>query len=581
VSDQLSSAGFAEAVEDFRRARRAASLEQIISRISGRSAELLSYERVRRQLGAGGQKVQVRRNIPLDAIIGSVGRYTDFTRSFLPKEGIDEHRWARVKTEVTGLVGLPPIEVYQIGEAYFVRDGHHRVSVARRLEAKTIDAYVTEIQTKVPLSPDTQPDELILKAEYADFLAHTQLDELRPEANLEVTVPGQYQVLEEHISVHRYFMGLERNREIDYHEAVVHWYDAFYLPVVEVIHSSGILRDFPGRTETDLYLWVLDHRAALADELGWEVGPAAAAADLAAQRSRRPERVLSRAGRHVLETVLPDGLVGGPPAGAWRRERSAGRDRDRLFDHILVAIDGEQGGWRALTWALDLATREGARLYGLHVVAAEADRESEGTRAVQIEFERLCRGADIQGDLAVGVGQVSRLVCERARLMDLVVLGLSHPYAADPIARLGSGLHTILRRSSAPVTAVPPSGAHLGQVLLAYDGSPKASEALFVATYLAGRRDVPLAILTVVEGDRVTSEALAYAHTYAGKHGVQADLVEERGPAAEAIMTVADQNGADLIIMGGYGSSPMVESALGSTVEHVLESSSCAVLVCQ
>jgi hypothetical protein len=143
--------------------------------------------------------------------------------------------------------GLPPIEVYQIGEAYFVRDGNHRVSVARELDAPTIQAYVTEVRTKVPLSPDDQPDDLILKAEYADFLEQTQLDKLRPGANLSLTVPGRYRTLQEHIAVHRYYMGLDQEREIPYEEAVTHWYDEVYLPVVQVIQERGILRDFPER----------------------------------------------------------------------------------------------------------------------------------------------------------------------------------------------------------------------------------------------------------------------------------------------------------------------------------------------
>ncbi|NIU60739.1 MAG: universal stress protein, partial [Pseudomonas stutzeri] len=225
-----------------------------------------------------------------------MGRYNDFTRSFLPRQDSDQERWAKVHVAATGLVGLPPIEVYQIGEAYFVLDGNHRVSVARQLGATHIQAYVTEVRTRVPLSPDVQPDDLILKAEYADFLEHTCLDEIRPEADLSVTAPGQYRVLEEHIEVHRYFMGLEQEREIPYEEAVGHWYDEVYLPVVQVIRERGILRDFPGRTETDLYLWLSEHRAALEQALGWEIEPEAAATDLAAQFSPRPQRVVARVG---------------------------------------------------------------------------------------------------------------------------------------------------------------------------------------------------------------------------------------------------------------------------------------------
>lgn len=112
------------------------------------------------------------------------------------------------------LGGLPPIDVYQIGEVYFVKDGNHRVSVARQMGATHIQAYVTQIETGVPLLPDVQPDDLILKAEYAGFLEETHLDQVRPGVDLNMTVPGQYDKLKEHIEVHRHYMGLEQRREI-------------------------------------------------------------------------------------------------------------------------------------------------------------------------------------------------------------------------------------------------------------------------------------------------------------------------------------------------------------------------------
>jgi nucleotide-binding universal stress UspA family protein len=101
-----------------------------------------------------------------------------------------------------------------------------------------------------------------------------------------------------------------------------------------------------------------------------------------------------------------------------------------------------------------------------------------------------------------------------------------------------------------------------------------------VATYLAGRWDVPLVVLTVME-EGVVEEMAAYALTYAEEHGVQATRVEKQGPAAETILLTAEESATDLIVMGGYGSSPMVEWALGSTVEEILQSSRWPVLVCQ
>jgi hypothetical protein len=140
-----------------------------------------------------------------------VGRYADFTRSFLPKECVDAHRWARVEVAATGLVGLPPIEVHQIGEVYFVLDGNHRVSVASRLGATHMEAHVTELKSRVALSPDDQPDDLIIKAEYTELLERTGLHKIRPHADLRLTAPGGCRLLEEHIQVHHYFRELVRN----------------------------------------------------------------------------------------------------------------------------------------------------------------------------------------------------------------------------------------------------------------------------------------------------------------------------------------------------------------------------------
>jgi nucleotide-binding universal stress UspA family protein len=576
-----SSLSFRSAVLDFRRARRRAAMEQILARLTGKSADLLSYEEVRQKLKVRSSGKQELKEVPLDAIVGSVGRYADFTRSFLPRQDSDEERWARVKVAVTDLSGLPPVKVYQVGEAYFVLDGHHRVSVARQFGATHIQAYVTEIRTKVSLSPDIQPDDLIWKAEYADFLEHTHLDELHPEADLSVSIPGQYQVLEEHIEVHRYFMGLEQEREIPYEEAVTHWYDEIYWPVVQVIRERDILRDFPGRTETDLYLWVSEHRAALEKELEWGIRAEAAAADLAAQLSPRPQRVVARIGEKILDAVTPNGFKAGPPPGQWRSEQLEACEYDRLFADILVPVSGEEIGWQALEQALEVARREGARLYGLHIVSLEAQRDSEEAHAVQAEFNRRCKAAGIPGELAIEVGGMARKICERARWTALVVVHLAHPPAPQPLARLSSGFRTLIRRCPRPVLAVPRASSHLDCALLAYDGSPKADEALFIATYLSCRWNITLVVVTVIEAGRTTLETLTRAQSYLETHRVQAAFVKESGSVAEVILKTAEEHESGLIIMGGYGLSPMLEVVLGSTVDQVLRSSRRPMLICQ
>ncbi len=569
------------ALRDFYEARRRASMEAILARLTGRSANLFSYEEVRHKLKARGSVDRGLQDIPLDAIVGSVGRYTDFTRSFLPRRDSDRERWARVKARVTDMGGLPPIEVYQIGQAYFVRDGNHRVSVAREVGAPSIQAYVTEVRTKVPLSPDDQLDDLILKAEYADFLDHTRLDNLRPEADLSVTVPGRYRSLEEHIEVHRYFMGLEQQREIPYQEGVTHWHDEIYLPVVQVIRERGILREFPGRTETDLYLWIAEHRADIEERLGWDIRPDTAATDLAAESGARPQRVVARVGERILDAITPDELEAGPSPGEWRRGHVIAGQRDHLFADILVPVSGEETGWHALDQALEVARKEGGRLRGLHVVPSKAQRDGQPAQAVQAEFIRRCETAGVEGKLAIEAGPVTRNIYERTRWTDLVVVSLAYPPPSQPAAKLTSGFRTLIRRSASPILAVPACCIPLDSALLAYDASPRADEALFVAAYLAGRWHISLTVVTVVENGRLPPQALTRARDYLEAHAVQAHCVEESGPVPEMILKTAAEQESNLIIMGGYGHSPVLEVALGSALDQVLRASQKPTLICR
>ena len=575
----------ASAVEDFHRARLRAKLEGIVARLTGRSAELLSYEEVRRSLRARERHGEHLEDIPLNAIVGSVGRYRDFTRSFLPKQASTRDRWARVEVAMTGFEGVPPIEVYQVGDAYFVRDGNHRVSVARELGADHIQAYVTEVDVKVSLTPDVEPDDLILKAEHADFLEHTRLDQSRPQADLRVTVPGQYRVLEQHIDVHRYFMGVNEERHVPYEEAAAHWTDTVYLPVVHLIRQRGILRDFPERTETDLYLWLAEHKAELEEELGWQVTPEMAASDLSERFSQQPARVVQRIGKRMLDTLTPEELEPGPPPGQWREEQLEPRQDDRLFASILVAIRGDERGWAALDQALAVAHREGARLQGLHVLAAEEQMQEPAAQSIQDTFAQRCGQVGVQGRLAFDVGPIHRKICDRARWTDLVVTSLSYPPQPGPVSKMSSGIVSMIRRCPRPVLVVPGDASPLKHALLAYDGTPKAREALFVATYLAGSWGIPLAVVHVSEADRAGQEILADARDYLHDHGLDAKLEEvalqDDERVADAILRTAVDQECDLVLMGGYGVGPVLEAVIGSTVDRMLRKSARPILICR
>ncbi len=572
---------FWRAAQDFQEARRKADMEELMARLTGKKPlGLLHFETVRQQLRARVTTDRGVQDIPLAAVIGSVDRYADFTRDFLPRESVNSERWTRVLMATNDLSGLPPIEVYKLGEVYFVKDGNHRVSVARQLGATHIQAYVIELQTRVPLTPDVQPEELIIKAEYADFLEHTRLDDLRPDSDLQFTEPGRYATVEEHIQLHRYFMGLDFQRDISPEEAVTHWYDTVYLPGVQVIRNRGMLRDFPGRTEADLYLWVVEHRAELEECLGWKIGPEEAATDLIGRFGLKKPNLIAKLSNQLLDSVTPDTLEAGPEPGIWRRDWLAGRQSDHLFSEILVSVNGEEVGWCALEQAFIVARREESRLRGLHVLP-EGQKDSEAARAVQAEFDRRCQAAGVAGHLVLESGAVGRTICDRARWVDLVSLTLAYPPGEQFLARLGSGFRAVLRRCPRPVLAVPKMVTPMERALLAYDGSPRAEEALYVATYLAGHWQIPLVVLTILEEGRTSHATQEHACNYLSQCCVDATFVEESGPVASVILETAEAYKTDFIIMGNYGFNPVLEVMLGSAVDQVLRESHRPMLICR
>lgn len=276
------------AQDDFKEARRKAFLSELIDTVRRKPSELLSFEDVRMRLNIRGQRYLGHQTIPLDHIIGSEGRYADFDRRFLPRKDTLKGRWSSVDVALIQSIELPPIDVYKIGDVYFVRDGNHRVSVARQQGAAFIDAYVIELLVDVPLDADLSVRDLMIKEEYSDFLEWTNLAALRPDQRIEFTEPGGYLELVRHINAHRYYMGLERNQPIDRDTAVADWYDNVYMPIVHVIRQQDVLRAFPGRTEADLYRWIMEHRWYTRERTGNDPGPATATSNYVAQFGRKP-----------------------------------------------------------------------------------------------------------------------------------------------------------------------------------------------------------------------------------------------------------------------------------------------------
>jgi hypothetical protein len=264
---------------DFETARIQAFLREAGAVIRGDTRPLLSFDEVRRAARLEGQSYTGLKDVPIADIRGSVGRPNDFDASFLPVKPQMRKRWAQLDEAMRRGEAVPPIEVYHLGDVYFVKDGHHRVSVARHLGWKTIPARVIEVKTRAPLGGDMDAAALLQAREYVDFLERTQLDRVRPQASIAVSRLGRYDRIFEDILGHRYFMGLQQYREVSIAEASASWYDNVYKPIADLIREYNILEHFPGRTEADLYLWITARWLELSRQQK-PAGPAEAIADI-------------------------------------------------------------------------------------------------------------------------------------------------------------------------------------------------------------------------------------------------------------------------------------------------------------
>ncbi|MBI4770093.1 MAG: hypothetical protein HY784_06685 [Chloroflexi bacterium] len=218
----------ARVARDYASARRRAFFRGLLALLHGRPNQLLAFQDVNQKLRLGGPIYRGVQAVPLTQIVGSVDRYRDFDREFLPTQSHTAGRWRSISRA-------------WLGQQY-------------------IDAEVRECAVKVPVTPDLLASDLERMGEKVEFLERTVLDRCCPGASIELTILGGYGRLLEHIAVHKYFMGLENRRDITDAEAVRHWHEAVYLPVVGVIRRSQILEEFPHNTEADLYLWAMDHQ---------------------------------------------------------------------------------------------------------------------------------------------------------------------------------------------------------------------------------------------------------------------------------------------------------------------------------
>lgn len=563
---------YRQALDDFRRARSKAAMQRFWAGIRGRSLDLLPYDEISTKLRAVSRTDRGIKQVPLKDIVGSVNRIQDFDRNFLPLRDDDIYRWAGVKTAMTSPLakGVPPVSLYQIGDAYFVLDGNHRVSIAKEMGMETIEAYVTEIKTKVPISRTLTSDELVQKAAYVNFLEDTKIDQILPGVDFSLHLIENYPLLKEHINVHQYYMGIEKNRPVSFEEAVRHWYETLYSPVTAIIESSGLHHALRDLTVTDLYLWLLDQQNALQSDLGIELKPENVL-DYAAGK----EGIKSGSGWSTAEEQIMQVLLKGD-------EQHQNPYQDCLFQHVTVALSEDDPDWIALEQAILVDRCSNTAIRGVHV-------KSPGTQKLAVEmdvyrqrFDQRLSEAGMRGKFFLREGGPASALLEFSLLSDLLVLKLSHPPAASLMDRISHGIITILQQSRRPVLFVKEKPLAISSILLPFNGGQRSKEALYIAAYYAARYGCQLHLLLVMKGLDQDEVNRYYARTYLERLGVKAEYHQGSSESLTAdVVNLAETLSVSTLILGGYENTTILDRVFRQTIDEILAQVPIPVMICQ
>lgn len=275
-----------EAREDFNRARMHEVFSGILHLLSPEKQRLLSLDEVKEAVRPQGETYRGMQTVPIDRIVGSEGRYRDFNKRFLPKHERLRGRWTSIDRAHLQDVILPAIRLYEIGGVYFVRDGNHRVSVAKAQGVMAIDAEVTSLDSEIELSENLTRDTLrkaVIDHEKKVFHQRTGFDKIVPDHKLEFTATGRYDEVLSHIMGHKYYLSLDLEQEVSFAEAAFSWYENVFRPIVDIIEHERLISRFPGRTSADLYMWIVKHWDELKRRYGEEFSMKDAAIDFSSR----------------------------------------------------------------------------------------------------------------------------------------------------------------------------------------------------------------------------------------------------------------------------------------------------------
>ncbi len=246
-------------VDDFLKARRRARIGKVLSTFKWKNPDLLSFYEVTKLIKPESESYKGMQTIPVKNIIGSENRYHDFSSAFAPKNNKLQTRWENIDRARLDDIPLPPISVYKIGDWYFVRDGNHRVSVARMNGQEFIDAEVVELTSSIVLEEGLTMKELkkrVVEAERESFIEQYNPTYL-PMDKIVFTTPGSYPEMVNHILVHKYYANEHLDYTLTFEEGAVSWYNKVYKPLVDALDNEHLARRFPGYTESDIYMWLV------------------------------------------------------------------------------------------------------------------------------------------------------------------------------------------------------------------------------------------------------------------------------------------------------------------------------------
>jgi hypothetical protein len=258
-----------DAQTDFSRARRRGVLERLAARLRREPADfhlILPFEEVVQALGYRGERRLGLQTIPLDSIVGSVDRTRDFDRRFRPTSRRTRKRWERMATATRRGEAFPPIDVYRIGEVHFVKDGHHRVSIARAQGLPDIDAYVTEALTELGAEKTITLRDLPLKSHQRLFFERVPLP---ADARERITLSDEqrFAMLAEQVEAWGFRLIQERREPLDRGEVAELWFREEYEPVVAMLREADLIGK---QTETEAYMKISGLRYMLLRTHSWD-----------------------------------------------------------------------------------------------------------------------------------------------------------------------------------------------------------------------------------------------------------------------------------------------------------------------